>query len=43
MNLCMHEKIVAMAMNGLGCRETEPILDISLNMTLRHLKNQISP
>ena len=34
----MHEKIVAMAMNGSGCRETSRVLGISLNMVLRHLK-----
>ena len=34
----MHEKIVAMAMNGSGCRETARVLGISLNMVLRHLK-----
>ena len=34
----MHEKIVAMAMNGSSCRETARVLGISLNMVLRHLK-----
>ena len=34
----MHEKIVAMAMNGSGCRETARVLGIRLNMVLRHLK-----
>ena len=34
----MHEKIIAMAMNGSGCRETARVLGISLNMVLRHLK-----
>lgn len=34
----MHEKIVAMAMNRSGCRETSRVLGICLNMVLRHLK-----
>ena len=37
----MHEKIVAMAINHSGYRETVLVLGISLNMALRHLKNQI--
>ncbi|WP_412760460.1 IS1-like element transposase [Photobacterium carnosum] len=37
--LGMHEKIVAMAINGSCCRETFRVLGISLNMVLRHLKN----
>lgn len=35
----LHEKIVAMAMNGSGCRETSRVLGIRLNMELRYLKN----
>ncbi len=38
----MHEKIVVMAMNGSGCRETSRVLGISLNMVLRHLKKSNS-
>ena len=34
----MHEKIVAIAMSGSGCRDTSRVLGISLNMVLRHLK-----
>ncbi|AHA63341.1 Transposase [Shigella dysenteriae 1617] len=34
-----HQKIIDMAMNGVGCRATARIMGVSLNTILRHLKN----
>ncbi len=34
-----HQKIIDMAMNGVGCRATARIMGIGLNTILRHLKN----
>ena len=34
-----HQKIIDMAMNGVGCRATARIMDGGLNTILRHLKN----
>ncbi|VCV48919.1 Putative transposase (identified by ISEscan HMM) [Escherichia coli] len=33
-----HQKIIDMAMNGVGCRATARIMGVSLNTILRHLK-----
>ncbi|MGU0016245.1 IS1-like element transposase [Escherichia coli] len=35
----MHQKIIDMAMNGVGCRATARIMGVGLNTILRHLKN----
>ncbi|AVZ83925.1 IS1-like element ISEic1 family transposase [Edwardsiella ictaluri] len=35
-----HQSIIAMAMNGSGCRDTARVLDISLNTVLRHPKKR---
>ncbi len=34
-----HQKIIDMAMNGVGCRASARIMGVSLNTVLRHLKN----
>ena len=34
-----HQKIIDMAMNGVGCRASARIMGIGLNTILRHLKN----
>ena len=34
-----HQKIIDMAMNGVGCRASARIIGIGLNTILRHLKN----
>ncbi|GHM15866.1 transposase [Escherichia coli] len=34
-----HQKIIDMAMNGVGCRVTARIMGVGLNTILRHLKN----
>ncbi|APM26434.1 hypothetical protein A6D88_04395 [Klebsiella pneumoniae] len=34
-----HQKIIDMAMNGVGCRATVRIMGVGLNTILRHLKN----
>ena len=34
-----HQKIIDMAMNGVGCRATARIMGAGLNTILRHLKN----
>ena len=34
-----HQKIIDMAMNGVGCRATARIMGVGLNTVLRHLKN----
>ncbi|MDD0403466.1 IS1-like element transposase, partial [Shigella sonnei] len=34
-----HQKIIDMAMNGVGCRATARIMGVGLNTILRHLKN----
>ena len=33
-----HQKIIDMAMNGVGCRATARIMGVSLNTIFRHLK-----
>ncbi len=35
-----HQKIIDMAMNGVGCRATARIMGIGLNTIFRHLKTQ---
>ncbi len=35
-----HQKIIDMAMNGVGCRVTARIMGVGLNTILRHLKTQ---
>jgi hypothetical protein len=35
-----HQKIIDMAMNGIGCRASARIMGVSLNTILRHLKTQ---
>ncbi len=35
-----HQKIIYMAMNGVGCRATARIMGVGLNTILRHLKTQ---
>ncbi len=35
-----HQKIIDMAMNGVGCRATARIMGVCLNTILRHLKTQ---
>ena len=35
-----HQKIIDMAMNGVGCRASARIIGIGLNTILRHLKTQ---
>ncbi len=35
-----HQKIIDMAMNGVGCRATARIMGVVLNTILRHLKTQ---
>ncbi|MFP1454854.1 IS1-like element transposase [Escherichia coli] len=35
-----HQKIIDMAMNGVGCRATPSLLGVGLNTILRHLKTQ---
>ncbi|WP_270613973.1 IS1-like element transposase [Escherichia coli] len=38
--LCsLHQKIIDMAMNGVGCRASARIMGVGLNTVLRHLKN----
>ncbi len=34
-----HQKIIDMAMNGVGCRATARIMGVGLNTVFRHLKN----
>ncbi len=34
-----HQKIIDMAMNGVGCRATARIMGVGVNTILRHLKN----
>ncbi|WP_308339494.1 IS1-like element transposase [Escherichia coli] len=34
-----HQKIIDMAMNGVGCRATARIMGVSLNTIFRHLEN----
>ena len=34
-----HQKIIDMAMNGVGCRASARIIGIGLNTIFRHLKN----
>ena len=34
-----HQKIIDMAMNGVGCRATARLMGVGLNTILRHLKN----
>ncbi len=34
-----HQKIIDMAMNGVGCRATASIMGVGLNTIFRHLKN----
>ncbi len=34
-----HQKIIDMAMNGVGCRASARIMGVGLNTVLRHLKN----
>ncbi|WP_432431236.1 IS1-like element transposase [Klebsiella pneumoniae] len=34
-----HQKIIDMAMNGVGCRASARIMGVGLNTILRHLKN----
>ncbi len=34
-----HQKIIDMAMNGVGCRATARIMGVGLNTIFRHLKN----
>ncbi len=34
-----HQKIIDMAMNGVGCRASARIIGVGLNTILRHLKN----
>ncbi len=36
-----HQKIIDMAMNGVGCRATARIMGVGLNTILRHLKNSV--
>ncbi|WP_270355401.1 IS1 family transposase, partial [Escherichia coli] len=38
-----HQKIIDMAMNGVGCRATARIMGVGLNTILRHLKNSGRP
>jgi transposase-like protein len=35
-----HQKIIDMAMNGVGCRATARIMGVGLNTILRYLKTQ---
>jgi transposase-like protein len=35
----VHQKIIDMAMNGVGCRASARIMGVGLNTILRHLKN----
>jgi transposase-like protein len=35
----VHQKIIDMAMNGVGCRATARLMGVGLNTILRHLKN----
>ncbi|WP_407260920.1 IS1 family transposase [Klebsiella pneumoniae] len=35
-----HQKIIDMAMNGVGCRATARLMGVGLNTILRHLKTQ---
>ena len=35
-----HQKIIDMAMNGVGCRATACIMGVGLNTIFRHLKTQ---
>ncbi|SPW81788.1 IS1 orfA [Escherichia coli] len=35
-----HQKIIDMAMNGVGCRASARIMGVGLNTVLRHLKTQ---
>ena len=35
-----HQKIIDMAMNGVGCRATARIMGVGLNTIFRHLKTQ---
>ena len=35
-----HQKIIDMAMNGVGCRATARIMGVGLSTILRHLKTQ---
>jgi transposase-like protein len=35
----VHQKIIDMAMNGVGCRATARIMGVGLNTIFRHLKN----
>jgi transposase-like protein len=35
-----HQKIIDMAMNGVGCRASARIMGVGLNTILRHLKTQ---
>ncbi|EFU98682.1 insertion element IS1 protein insA [Escherichia coli 3431] len=35
-----HQKIIDMAMNGVGCRASARIMGVGLNTVLRHLKLQ---
>jgi len=36
----MHQKIINMAMNGVGCRATARIMGVGFNTIFRHLKTQ---
>ncbi len=36
----LHQKIIDMAMNGVGCRATARLMGVGLNTILRHLKTQ---
>jgi hypothetical protein len=36
----VHQKIIDMAMNGVGCRATARIMGVGLNTIFRHLKTQ---
>jgi transposase-like protein len=36
----VHQKIIDMAMNGVGCRASARIMGVGLNTILRHLKTQ---
>ncbi|WP_407245173.1 IS1-like element transposase [Klebsiella pneumoniae] len=35
-----HQKIIDMAMNGVGCRASARIMGVGFNTILRHLKTQ---
>ena len=37
-----HQKIIDMAMNGVGCRATARIMGVGLNTILRHLKTPVA-